>query len=67
MDGLLNLLPLYTDENNEEKELSLGQFIETCRIHQSFTESDSEQSVHSHALGIINAKLNNADSRYCIE
>ena len=63
MDGLLNLLPLYTEEKSKEKELSLGQFIETCRIHQSFTETDSELNVHSHALGIINAKLNNADSR----
>jgi len=65
MDGLLNLLPLYTEEKSNEKELSLDQFIETCRIHQSFTETDSasEQSVHSHALGVINAKLNNAESR----
>ncbi|EFX80838.1 hypothetical protein DAPPUDRAFT_303887 [Daphnia pulex] len=61
MDGLLNLLPLYTE--SVEGEHNLGQFLETCRAHQSFGELVANEIDLNHAVGVINAKLNNPDSR----
>nr|CAH0109261.1 unnamed protein product [Daphnia galeata] len=61
MDGLLNLLPLYTD--SVEGEHNLGQFLETCRAHQSFGELVANEIDLNHAVGVINSKLNNPDSR----
>jgi len=58
MDGILNLLPIYSDDANGE--LNVGQFLQICRTHQSFSRQDD----NDHAIGIINSKLNNADSRY---
>lgn len=64
MDGILNLLPLYTED--PDGELNLGQLLKTCRTHQSFScvgDQQKRQEEQDHALGIINSKLNNADSR----
>jgi len=61
MDGLLNLLPLYTE--SVEGEHHLGQFLETCRAHQSFGELVANEIDLNHAVGVINSKLNNPDSR----
>lgn len=60
MDGLLNLLPLYTE--NVEGEHNLGQFLETCRIHQSFSEFTNDNDLQ-HAVAVVNSKLNTSESR----
>lgn len=61
MDGLLNLLPLYTE--SVEGEHNLWQFLETCKSHQSFGELVANETDLNHAVGVINGKLNNPNTR----
>lgn len=62
MEGLLNLLPLYSDDI--EAEHNLGKFLETCRTHQSFGEFVAKDKEIDHAVKIVNAKLNSAETRF---
>ena len=64
MDGLLNLLNLYAKENQHE--LGLSQYLQVFQNHQSFaSRSDDSNIVEvNDAVSIINAKLNNPDSRW---
>lgn len=61
MDGLLNLLPLYTE--SVEGEHNLWHFLETCKTHQSFGELVANETDMNYTVGVINAKLNNPNSR----
>ena len=61
MDSLLNLFPLYTDSS--ERDLKLGQYLETCRVHQSLAVQENSPSQTNHVLSILNSKLNNQDTR----
>lgn len=62
MDGLLNLLPLYTE--SIEGEHNLSQYLETCRTHQSFGELVANEKDLHHAVSTINSKLNANESRF---
>ena len=61
MDGLLNLLPLYTE--SLEGEHNLGQYLETCRTHQSFGQVGANEKDLNHVVSVINSKLNTTEYR----
>ena len=64
MEGLLNLLPLYSQE--EQHDLKLADFLDSCQSHLHFASQDSNQNVAelSHTIGVINAKLNISHTRF---
>ena len=64
MEGILNLLNLYSEE--KQPQLELTQYLQIFQNHQSFgSRNDNSNCAEiNQAVSIINAKLNNADSRY---
>ena len=61
MEGFLNLLPIYIDDHKHE--FDLNDFLETCTVHQIFDVHDVNAAESQHALGVMNSKLNDAETR----
>lgn len=55
------MLPIYIDD--QKHDFDLNEFLETCTVHQSFDVHDVNDSESKHALGVMNSKLNDAETR----